>query len=66
MSKDCRTANSLIQSYFPEATLLPEVNQLINIAEEQQYHQKNSTADYTEVIKLLENRAKANLKGTCS
>ena len=60
MSKDCRTANNLIQSYFPEATLLPEVNQLINLAEKQQ--QQIDSADYTEVVKLLENRANAQLE----
>ena len=63
MAKDCRTANNLLGSYFPGATLLPEVNQLINTAKEQQQLEgRGEDADYTEVIKLLEDRANTQLK----
>ena len=57
MAKDCRIADSLISEYFNNATLLPEVNKLINIADKEYIN-----GDYTEVMKLLEKRSNTNLR----
>ena len=59
MAKDCRIASSLISEYFPDATLLPEISRLMNTAEASEW---GCQADYTEIIRLLEQRAGNDLR----
>ena len=60
MAKDCRIASQLLSENFPQATLLQEVNKLINEAETST--DWGSTADYSAVIKLLEERSGTDLR----
>jgi 3-hydroxyisobutyrate dehydrogenase len=59
MAKDCRIASSLVADFFPHATILPEANRLINTAEKMPW---GFDADYTEVVKLLENKSSTELR----
>ena len=59
MAKDCRIASSLMSEYFPEATLLPEISNLMNAAESTEW---GKIGDYTEVVKVLQSRAAQNLQ----
>ena len=59
MAKDCRIASSLMSEYFPGATLLPEVSNLMETAEATEW---GKSGDYTEVVKILEERAGKKLQ----
>jgi NAD-binding of NADP-dependent 3-hydroxyisobutyrate dehydrogenase len=60
MAKDCRIAGSLVNEYFPAASLLPEVMRITNAAEQE----RGALADYTEVIRSLEIKSGINLRGS--
>lgn len=59
MAKDCRIANDVVQEHFAGATLLPEVAELINAAEARPW---GRDADYSEVVRVLEERAGVDLR----
>ena len=59
MAKDMRIARDLLSEHFPEATLLPEAVALMNAAEDSEW---GPDADYSAVVRLLEERAGADLR----
>ena len=58
MAKDMRIARDLLSEHFPEATLLPEAAALTCAAEDSEW---GAEADYSAVVRLLEERAGADL-----
>lgn len=57
MSKDCRIAKSIAEAEFPNATILPQISRLVDEAAE-----RFPDGDYTEVVRLLEERAGTDLR----
>lgn len=58
MRKDCGIAAGIVEQQTPDATLIPEVFQLVRMAEAAQ----GGKADYTELARYLETRGGRGLE----